>query len=339
MSLKMFQSVKSEKPLTEKKMPDAECREFSSLQDYLSLRRPAFSWADDDYIKYGILPLAIHCDSMEFDGYGNIVARVGNSKIAWSSHTDTAGKAVPGWRLPVRDGDYYRMNDGGILGADDGTGVWLMANMIRAGKEGIYIFHRAEEIGGLGSDWIAVNTPHIFDEIDICIALDRKGTDDVITFQGGMRCCSDAFADSLAAQLPGYQPDDTGVFTDSANYTHLISECTNLSVGYAYEHSSREYQLISHADKLLDMLLSVDESKLVVERDNTIEEYDDYGMYDFDFDYSMRAHDDVYWLNNQGAFTEHDDLVQAIDDEVDTVAIILTELGIDADYIRRMAKY
>ena len=334
----MFKSVKASKPLAETEIPDSMCREFSSLQDYLSLRRPAFSWADDDFIQYGIEPLASHCDSMEFDGYGNIIARVGNSKIAWSSHTDTAGQAVPGWRLPVKDGDYYRMNDGGILGADDGTGVWLMASMIRAGKEGIYIFHRAEEIGGLGSDWIATNTPNIFDDIDMCIALDRKGTDSVITYQGGMRCCSDAFADSLAAQLPGYKPDETGVFTDSANYTHLISECTNLSVGYAYEHSSRENQLISHADELLAMLLAIDESKLVIERDPTVEEYDDYGLYDFDLDFALPTDRDVYWLGRDGFVSEHDALVRAIDDEIDTVATLLAEMGIDADYIRQLAK-
>lgn len=58
--------------------------------------------------------------------------------------------------------------------------------------------------------------------IDIAIALDRRGYNSVITYQT-TRGCSESFASELAARLGGYfEPDDTGLFTDTDNYTHLV---------------------------------------------------------------------------------------------------------------------
>ena len=311
--------------------------EFTDLRDYLSLRRPAWTWGDTEFIRLGIEPLAKYCDDFHTDAYGNIIARIGESKLAWSSHTDTAGQAIPGWRRPMFDGDKFTAGDGGILGADDGTGVWLMASMIRAKKPGIYMFHRAEEIGGLGSHWASVNTIELFDDIDICIALDRKGTDNIITHQAGGRCCSDEFAQSLSEQLPGYVLDDTGVFTDSANYTHLIAECTNLSVGYAYEHSSREYQSISHANLLLDMLMDIDESKLSITRQPGDFDWSDDLDWSDEFDH---MNSNIYYMGgfSPSGYDEYDDFCQTIIDEVETVAVILEESGYTAEYIRKLAR-
>lgn len=72
---------------------------------------------------------------------------------------------------------------------------------------------------------------------------------------------------SLAAILGGdYKLDDTGTFTDTANYTDLVGECTNISVGYYDQHTSLEVQDIQFAEALLDVLISSDFSTLVVER-------------------------------------------------------------------------
>jgi len=66
----------------------------------------------------------------------------------------------------------------------------------------------------VGSKFIAKRTPALLTGIDYAIALDRKGSRDVITHQFG-RCCSDAFAKSLAqgAELLmawAYKPDSSG---------------------------------------------------------------------------------------------------------------------------------
>lgn len=157
-----------------------------------------------------------------------------------------------------------------------------MRNMIRAGIPGRYVFHREEEVGGLGSSYVAKEMPKLLDGIKFAIAFDRKGGKDVITHQAGQRTASDAFAKSLAAALDPlvYLPDDWGVFTDTANYDQIVPECSNISVGYYNAHTRDELQDVYHAQQLLKVLLKADFTKLVCERDPSKPDVDDwYGGY------------------------------------------------------------
>src|SRR3546814_16306749 len=79
------------------------------------------------------------------------------------------------------------------LGADDGAGLWIMLGMIAAACPGLYLFHRGEEQGCLGSRWIERHTPELLANIDAAIAFDRAGLGDVITHQSYGRTCSAAF--------------------------------------------------------------------------------------------------------------------------------------------------
>ncbi len=91
------------------------------------------------------------------------------------------------------------------------------------------------------------------------------------------RCCSDTFARSLTRQLRKvgrYRPSSHGIYTDTAEYTGIIGECTNLSVGYDCEHSTHESVDYWHALKLCHALMRLDEDKLVCER--TPDEDEDY---------------------------------------------------------------
>lgn len=154
------------------------------------------------------------------------------------------------------------------LGADDGAGVFLMVQMIHSGVPGLYIFHRDEECGGTGSKFIKHNLKELLEGRKYAIAFDRKGTDHIITYQAGGRCASDAFAKSLAAQLGlGWKANEGGLYTDTAEYTGIIPECTNLSVGYASNHCARESLDYYHLLDLLEVLLDIDETKLVCERE------------------------------------------------------------------------
>jgi hypothetical protein len=55
------------------------------------------------------------------------------------------------------------------------------------------------------------------------------------------RTCSDEFARSLADALDmRHECDDPGSFTDTANLAGIVRECTNVSVGYDFEHSNEE---------------------------------------------------------------------------------------------------
>lgn len=214
---------------------------------------------------------------MRADAFGNRMLAIGERpRVMWSCHVDTV--AAQGGRQDVgidEAGIAFLLHGkaGMSLGADDGAGVWIMLNMIAAGRPGLYLFHRGEEQGCLGSRWIARNTPALLDGIDAAVAFDRAGLNDVITHQSYGRTCSQAFASSLAAALNGldrefrYRPDDTGVYTDTNEYAGLIPECTNLSVGYQGQHGPRETLDVRHCEKLLRAMLKLDASLLTIERD------------------------------------------------------------------------
>lgn len=206
------------------------------------------------------------------------------SKVLFSCHVDTVHREEGKQKVmydPAKT-SYYK-KDGKPLGADDGAGCWLMLEMIDARVPGTYIFHRGEECGGIGSSWMAQYAAEWLKTFDYAVAFDRKATDSIITYQGSERCCSDAFADSLAAALNAveplfmYSPDDTGVYTDTAEYTSLIPECTNVSCGYYKEHTQDESLDLSHLFALRDACCRIDWSALVVARDPSVKERKQWG--------------------------------------------------------------
>lgn len=239
--------------------PDTE------LMDMLRFKRPAFSSTEESFISLYLEPLP----GFTRDEFGNIIIRVGDSpNIMWSSHTDTV-HSTEGFQRLERDGPFIKAVCGAkrefsnCLGADCTAGVWIMMNMIRKSIPGLYIFHRDEESGGRGSSFIAKSTPEVVDGIQFAIAFDRKGYTSVITHQGP-RTCSDEFALSLAEILgKGFKPDDTGLFTDTAQYTDLIPECTNVSVGYFNQHGPTEKQNWLFVQHLLDVVLAADFDGLI----------------------------------------------------------------------------
>ena len=241
---------------------------IKEYMDMLKYKRPSWGKFEELFIDEFITPLGV----ME-DNKGNLFKHVlypnGDSPdIAFSCHTDTVHND-DGYQVIKVKGQYLELHDikdSNCLGADDCSGVWLMMEMIRAGKPGLYLFHRGEEAGGVGSSYIANTTPELLNGIKCVIALDRKGTRDVITHQGS-RCCSDAFGESLAKALNGkFTLSDRGTFTDSANYTGVVGECTNLSVGYEAQHSFMETQDFKFLTNLRLKLISLDYSELVFER-------------------------------------------------------------------------
>jgi hypothetical protein len=234
---------------------------------------------------------------MRSDSFGNRMLTVGDRPhVLWSCHVDTV--AAKGGQQAVgidENGVAFLCHGkaGMSLGADDGAGLWIMINMIAAARPGLYLFHRGEEQGCLGSRWIERNSPDLLCGIEAAIAFDRAGVDDVITHQSFGRTCSDVFAASLASGLNrlnrdfGYRPDDTGVYTDTNEYAGIIPECTNLSVGYERQHGPRETLDVVHCEKLLAAMLEFDASKLVIERDPSIVE-DDRCWFD------RRSHGDAF---------------------------------------------
>jgi hypothetical protein len=306
-------------------------------------------------------------DGIWADEYGNYHLTIGEQpKILWSCHTDTVtrkeGRQNVRWIgkgiLGLNNGQH-----GQCLGADDGAGVWIMKELIKNKRPGHYIFHRDEEIGGLGSSWISNNGYVMPESIQCAIAMDRCSTRDIITHQGFQRTASDAFARSLMPHLPdGMVPDDSGVFTDTANYTEILGECTNLSVGYERNHGKDETLDTNFLRKLRDSLVELDENQLEFSRQPGEVEYCDwygYGGYghtyhsnknqDYDpkgrgsFPYSDGESDDV-WDNYHGEAGERDiplddggasmSMDNMVEEAPDVAARLLIELGVTRDEFR-----
>jgi hypothetical protein len=187
-----------------------------------------------------------------------------------------------------------------------------MLRMIDAGVEGLYIVHAAEEIGCKGSSYIATHTPDVVHGIDAAISFDRKGYGSVITHQMGSRTCSEDFARSLERAVDlGYTPDNTGSYTDSNEYAHLIPECTNVSVGYFDQHTKAEQQDLVFLERVADAFICADLSNLIIDRrpvDSDIN-YDDYDVEQLVVNYPKSV---AALLTSMGF--SYSDLCEAIDD-------------------------
>ena len=209
------------------------------------------------------------------DKYGNYYKVIGNSDTAFTCHLDTASrtKSKVGLVAYEKDNQDFIMTDGtSILGADDKAGVAVIMYMIEKNIPGVYWFFYGEERGGIGSSKVA-NDYESYDfmkGIKKMVSFDRRNYYSVITSQMGVSCCSNEFAESLCKELNKsglkLNLDPTGVFTDSANFTELIPECTNVSVGYFNEHTHDELQNITYLEKLAKACVSANWDKLVVKR-------------------------------------------------------------------------
>jgi len=219
---------------------------------------------------------------------GNIVYDNGGQTL-FSCHMDTVGDHL---EIGVRKKLMYDSEMGLItladdspgtcLGADDGAGIWLMLEMIKAGVPGAYVFHIGEECGGVGSREMVVQHSQWLKNYDAAVAFDRPHFDEVISHQRGVRCASDKYCLALAAAVSlRYRPSDKGVFTDTANYRQLIPECVNLGVGYEMQHGRKECQDWWHLCALRDALLTVKWDKLPIERDPAKQDFqtDWFGSY------------------------------------------------------------
>lgn len=250
---------------------------MNTLDTALSLKRGHGSETEARFVAW----LSKQVCPTLIDGGGNIHVELGSSRTIFTAHTDSVHHEEG--ENKIRKTLTYWHAEGAALGADDGCGIALMLHMIAAGVPGRYIFFRGEECGGIGSGWLAAEMPQLLKRYDRAIAFDRAGLGDVITHQSGGRCCSDVFANALAdaMNINGlmYMPDSTGVYTDTAEFTHIIPECTNLSVGYEHQHGDREELNLLHFVAVAEVVTKIDWEALPTSRDPKVKEprYSRYG--------------------------------------------------------------
>lgn len=250
---------------------------------------------------------------LEIDEFGNLFKQIGdNPSTMFACHLDTATAALSDVKH-VFQGNVIKTDGTSILGADDKAGVTILMYLMEKNIPGLYYFFLGEEVGCLGSKKVAEkHKQKPLDYIKKVVSFDRRGTTSIITHQCSSRCCSDNFGTALAEALNSaglkvdnndqvfdYKNDPTGLYTDSAQFTKIYPECTNISVGYQSEHTFNEQQNIKHLEKLAQAATLVDWESLPVERDPSKVEYRDYvygslgsygryGWDDDDYDYGYR---------------------------------------------------
>lgn len=210
----------------------------------ISIKRDGGTPSEMRFVAY----LAERFEPTMIDEAGNLHfdRRGQNCGTLFVAHTDTIVHKKGSVNLWEKDKDGFYRAKGDTLGADDAAGICILGHLMDMGVPGYYIFFRGEESGGTGSRYLAKHHADLCCEFDRAIAFDRRGYSDVITHQAGGRCASDAFGEELSSMLNNegllYMPCDGGIFTDTANLMDLIPECTNISVGYDWEHSDKEEQ-------------------------------------------------------------------------------------------------
>ena len=233
------------------------------------------------------------------DEYGNLYKVVGDgtSTVMFTSHLDTATQADGPVKHVIEDG-FIKTDGSTILGADDKAGTVIMMYMMEKKVPGLYYFFLGEEVGCLGSKWLAKRLEDdkwiendLYKNINKVISFDRKGYKSVISYQN-TRSASDKFCDELAKRLNKlddtfeYETDPTGMYTDSARVSHIYPECTNLSVGYFGQHTKKEKQHLGFLEKISKAAVELDWETLPVERnpktDNKRKPYKNYNNYNGD---------------------------------------------------------
>ncbi len=292
-----------------------------TLLKFLSTVRPARTAGEEAHVAT-IIKLAEKLGYEPYqDAHGNIVvdnlgSSSAQSRVMFTSHTDSIHRnATHTTQKLKRDGDIVTIDlaktpESTCLGADDATGNYIMLRLLQAGVKGVYVFFRDEEIGGLGSSYFAANpmVKPLIDQMTHCISFDRMGYDSIITHQSCGRCASDMFAVELGKRIKEADPtgtldlfaDPTGSFTDSANFADLISECSNISVGYFKQHTVKESQDIGFVEKLTDALEKVDWETLPAHRDPR------------EIDYGSLYDDGYGYVGTSSA-------VEALEEEIDNI--------------------
>jgi len=292
------------------------------LLQMLFWRRPAFSKADDLFCT-NFIDAAIPHIVIEEGAKGCRWVRKSDDPILWLAHTDTAHnqEGRQGYLLTQDKSRALAGCTESALGGDDTAGVWLLLELIKAGVGGTFGFMRGEERGGIGSKaMVDCMSKDWFKRFVMAISLDRRGTGSIITRQMGQETCSSEFAEDLARVLDiGMKPDPTGSFTDSYNFRGLIPECTNLSVGFAGEHTQHESLDLVHLTRLRKRLIKRwrDIARIKARRTPTIEREWGFG--------------NIWRFGSGSVGGEKDRLLELVTQWPHRATILLRRQGIGAD--------
>lgn len=276
---------------------------------FIELTRKTYPYGSEDELVKDMVHKKIF-PLLSKDEYGNYFYEIGESNTIFTSHLDTVTKEQKFVNHVIED-KFIKTDGNSILGADDKAGVTVLLTMIKHDVPGLYYFFIGEEVGCIGSGLASVNKK--FKEYKKMVSFDRRGESSVITHQSWVRTCSDKFANALCEQFSNqgmkYRIDNTGVYTDSAEFTEVISECTNISVGYYNEHTTTEKQNLEHLTDLCNACIGIKWQDLPSTRNVNVKEYKSYasGNYNRSSTYERYSTNDDYPVINRNSYKENFD--------------------------------
>jgi hypothetical protein len=116
----------------------------------LEYKRPAYSKSEKKFIHkfIDVIP------EIRRDQCGNRWVQLGDSPTTlYTAHTDTVHRSSGRQQvnLSKRQQTLSVASGRDVLGADDGAGIYILLHLIKHAISGLYLFTRAEEIGGYPS--------------------------------------------------------------------------------------------------------------------------------------------------------------------------------------------
>lgn len=152
-----------------------------------------------------------------------------------------------------------------VLGGDDKCGIFAalkVAEMLPNMPMKV-LFTVEEEIGCLGAKYFVKNHADWLKDVKYSITIDRKGSNNLLWSQKGIRSCSDEFAGKIIEQgimtgIPVRIED--GGSADVVYLRDYVPEAINISAGYYNAHRKDEYIIPSELDKIVGWVKNIIEN-------------------------------------------------------------------------------
>jgi hypothetical protein len=316
--------------------------DLKSITRILSARRAPNTASFDTFVQTVIEPVFGAPDQ-----FGNYALRIGDAKHAFVAHSDTVEHKNGRVSLHVDANQIISVakhdTTSACLGADCGAGIWLILEMIKADRPGLYLICAEEESGCHGASALATHRADLFEGIESAIEFDRhdKAGNEVITCMVAGPTASDDYAQALCALLGlGYTPSEDGLLTDVMEFMDLLPNVTNITVGYQGHHSAAETLDFAALRKLRDVLITVDFSLLPSTPKPPKPVYTSF-MADLDYNWAMTPSRGRRVSKATPGWPDHDTWAQnrendLIDEMTDMIAAhpfqaatLLRDLGVD----------
>lgn len=196
---------------------------------------------------------------IEEDSIGNLFITKGcaDSYPCVTAHLDEVHLPVSR-RIVVDNGVVCAVGDEGDpvgCGADDKNGLWIIIRLLQCKPLlKVALFVQEEKDGVLaGCRGSSTCSMHHFGNVRYILAVDRKGSSDVVTVgKGDCRLCSDDFIPESLLEKYGYSCVSGGR-TDvvALKERGLQQPCCNISCGYYNAHKDNEYTVFSEMENAL----------------------------------------------------------------------------------------